>query len=161
MNPIAAALAPFRKDLTDAGERLAVEYMRAIDARIAEHGGNVEEAYPLIYRGEPGFDSEVNQRNWQIWKNCGDNGILSFRRYVYIEKQIALMETAYDAFTERLCERMSTCENADIIGNPITSVGVLVTLDAAGNASRWQIKQINNVSKFGAIFPQWPVRKVR
>lgn len=67
----------------------------------------------------------------------------------------------YDAFIVKLCTKIGTAKTATLQGDHIWNESILTIKKHDGSTEHWKTKQIENVSKLGRYFPQWPSRKLK
>lgn len=67
----------------------------------------------------------------------------------------------YDLFIIKLVEKVGPVLNAVLDGSHVWSQSILTVTKAGDVKERWKTQQIENVSKLGKYFPQWPTRLLK
>lgn len=175
MTPIEAAVAPLKADAIARAEKLAREEVARIIDDLAAHGWNIRKAapYPDSFRC-----SRVQYARAKSKYNIYSMVTTTAEQYAYGEKaHIVKMDkvkveryveqtkenaaTSYDMFVRKLNHKVGDHRAATLEGNHVWGRSILYVVMPDKSIQKWKTLCIDNRSKLGLWFNQWPSRKVK
>lgn len=174
-NPIETAVAPMKADAIANAEQNANSRITAMTVLLHEAGNdlNVVAPYPANNLGKLEYmkaqaryysfrsvtksrDSVSYDRNSPVY---ADMDIKKCEKFVEAAKKSAAEQ--YDRFVEKLVAKIGDTNEAFITGNHVWGYSILTVTLPNGLKEFWKTQQIENVSKLGNYFDQWPSRKMK
>ncbi len=179
-HPIKLCLEPLRVEAMDYAEKIALEQIERVRKELAEHGDDIDKAAPRPRHDVSRFAYMVAQQKRglfdfvTVWRKEA-NGHMSYhahgprlvdvcpeRSALYVKNAREDAALAYDLYRMKLCTKCGDgVEAATIEGNHIWSESFLTITRADGAREVWKTQTIDNVSKLGKPFLQFPTRKLK
>lgn len=185
-HPVYKIVAPMRADAAARAVKHARQYIKYVTNRLAEHNGDFNAAYPSPKMGDHSIAAQVTKgirHNAECLVRSAPGKPASYRMgepwFVvihegycdrYIADTIQAATDQYDLFTLKLVRKIGPCISATIEGNHVWSESTITVAKVDVRecdampievTERWRTKQIENISKLGKYFPQWPTRLLK
>ena len=172
-HPVAMAIEPLRVEALKRAKKTAEEKVAEVRADLEANGWDCNKAAPYPATGG-GYSWQLAHQKYVLYRRLVkfENG--SWR---HGEPHICKMDSKliakfiadrqkqagwdYDAFVVKLCKKIGDCEFAALRGDHIWNESYLSIRKANDEAEVWKTRQIDNVSKNGLWFNQWPSRKMK
>lgn len=185
--PVRIAVEPLLNDAVEKAEQYAKKEVEWLKKKLEEHNWNIKTAFPypdslrtsrneyLLKQAQYHFAHSLTTKNKEIHGEYGPYGhnpdVFVIIKEEAVERHIKdARETAatqYEMFIMKLEHKIGTHYTAILEGNHIWGESFLfVTVNDPENPEQpldqcWKTQQIDNCSKLGKWFPQWPTRKVK
>lgn len=176
--PVGACIMPMKLDALDLTEKRTRERVAKLLAKLEEHGGNINAAYPFSYSDYTDSGKAARSLNSQVriitqdtdevlsvgeWNTKNYKRVPSeegIARYVQQMRDMSAMQ--YDEFICKMVGKVGEVEDARIEGNHVWGDSTLtVTKKGTLLIERWHTQMILNFSKYGLAFNQFPSRKLK
>lgn len=172
-SPIALAVQPRRQAAIDRALDCARGYVRHVEARLMEHGMNIDAAFPRPKH-------TMSRRDYVATQNLRSSAARLVRNlpkqsYRPDEPTIVVMDAdnisrffdsvyrdaaaQFDDYVAKLESKVGKADEAVIDDSPLWN-GSVLTVRVAGEIQRWKTKMIVNVSCLGKLFNQFPTRRM-
>lgn len=179
MNLIEKAVRPLKVDAVSRAETFARNYVEKARGELEAAGWDINAAAPYPFGMSSGsfafYVAREKHNNFHgITKQDPKLGYQSSNgvRPVYVvmddervERFVkARMDQAaaeYEAFVAKLIKKIGEVTKATLEGNHVWAHSILTVVTAAGETQRWKTQQIENYSKYGKHFYQWPTRLLK
>lgn len=179
--PVGAAVHPLKVEAVESAAQFAQQKIDRILTDMAAHGWDLNKAAPYPasnmsreeYRAKMGkhdsysrvtktakgyeyggkfhnFNGRTDIR--EVSKEGCERLVQSFREGAAIQ---------YDMFICKLVMKVGDVTDANLVGSHVWSESTLHVIKSDGRKEQWRTKQIQNVSKLGLYFPQWPTRLLK
>lgn len=176
--PVGRALHPGKAEAVKAAGERAQRTVDRIREALTEHGWDINSAAPYPWRLH-GFEADAAREKSQLYgrvtkddpaKGYQSRGANNEPHFVIMDpKGIANFinwrereaATYYDAFIVKMVAKVGEVRDAAIEGSHVWSFSILTVTLADGAVERWKTQEIENYSKYGLPFPQWPSRKMK
>lgn len=176
-NPIVAAVMPLIDEARERGQRMAEDLIEQVRLDLAAAGNDVQQFAPYprstqhrrkdyermlmryqlvraITKPPAGFVAPVRHGAPEYREISGE----ACKHFIDQSRREAAEQ--YEAFVEKLVEKIGSCDSATLVGSHVWSSSLL-TVRKGQRYEYWRTKQIVNVSKLGRLFNQWPTRKIK
>lgn len=124
-------------------EYMAAQGLRASFSAVTSRPPRDRNVYDIARRGDPYTVQMDETKIAQVLRMTGEEAA-----------------SAYDAFVEKLRQKIGPCTAATLEGSHVWGDSILTVTKPDGAVERWQTHQIVNVSSLGKLFNQWPTRKL-
>ena len=131
--------APIARPDTPRWKRLPMQYRRAVFLEITK-------------RRNPTRGMNSEEPNYADICKTGVN--------TYINRRMRETAEQYEAFIDKLEKKVGPHKSAILTGDHVWGCSILEIEFSDGRVEKWKTNQIDNISKFGKPFYQWPSRKV-
>jgi hypothetical protein len=176
-HPVAAAVEPLKVDAIKYAADRARREIEHVRKKLDEHGGDINKAAPYpdsrLSRNEYAMKKAIHDLFHRLTRRDPKVPTSYMPRAPYIVEMddvrcVGHIEDAeraaaaqYDAFVLKLVHKIGPCRTAKLEGNHIWGDSLLRVTFADKAPEKWRTRQIDNRSKLGLWFNQWPSRKVK
>lgn len=173
---IAMAVLPLREDAISSAEKHAKNTIENVRKNLAGVDWDMDKVAPYPAHNLNHYEQITARYRYNLYSSLitWREGSRSFNskepKYVDMNPQSCkrfitrAMETAaeqYDLFVMKLEKKIGEVSEARLEGNHVWSHSFLKIVKPDGTQETWKTQQIENVSKLGNYFPQWPSRKMK
>ena len=175
--PVGRALHLGKADAVADAAKQARETVEKVRADLEANAWDIHAAAPYPYRGH-GYAAEMARAKANRYQRLSkDDPALPYQGSRPGEPRIVVMSdegiasfvegaergaaTYYDAFIVKMVAKVGEAQDATIDGSHVWSHSILTVTLKDGTVERWKTQQIQNYSKLGFPFPQWPSRKLK
>jgi hypothetical protein len=166
---------PLRIQAVKKAEDHATNYVQRVINDLFTYEWDLEKAapYPWSSLRMPRREAQIALRKYNSYKSLTTSKEVTRRRgepdYVdmdeasvirYVDACKEAASAQYTAFIAKLEMKVGDHVSATIQGSHVWGYSIL-TVQKVDGVERWKTQQIENVSKNGLYFPQWPSRKMR
>ena len=172
MSPVKQAVLPLKADAIARAEQKAEITIRVIKDALAHGGWDIDKVAPYPKGSDSKYHEKMSKRclyeSVTTWTkssramhepNIRKEHPEAETRFIQASKENAAAQ--YDAFIEKLEDKIGLHRSASLQGNHVWSYSILTVELETGDIQRWKTQQIINVSKLGKLFNQWPSRKIK